>query len=777
MGSSGISPLRSAVLCLLAAVAAPSAAQAQLRAQPYVTGLSFPVGFIADTTASDRQFVVEQMGHIRVVVNGTLLPDDFLDVTALVTPRTRIEAERGLLGMVLAPDYAVSGRFFIAFTRESAVPDERGDIVIARYTRSTSNPLLADPASRFDLRWGGPTGPAFIDHSARPAHNGCAMAFGSDGYLYIGLGDGGGNGDPDNNAQNPMELKGKILRIDVSVPDSDPQGYRVPADNPFLDGIPVAALPEIWAFGVRNPWRLTFDDAARGGTGALLIADVGQDRWEEVTYEPAGVGGRNYGWPLREGANPYYNTDIPNYVAPPGAFMPLSDPAFEYFHSAGVSIVEGYSLTGGYVYRGTGLGASMQGRYFFSDFALAKIWSAKVVPDAETAAFTDIIDHTSDMTPGNMSTFGVDAHGELYLVKYGVTGQGVVSRVCGFTPALALASFSASGGTGTLQVTAPAGCAWTVSSADPWISVLSDDTAVGSRTVVFRVWPNAGAPRTGNLIVAGQRVAVSQGNAVAVRGDFDNSGTADLVWQHADGRPAVWLMKGTALADARPIGPGALPDPAWRIAASGDFDRDGSPDLVFQHQGDGRLAVWLLSGDTLLAADELTPGSVTDLDWKIRGAADFDRDGWMDLIWQHQGSGAIGVWLMNGTRLRDAHLFSPDMVADLGWRIVGAGDMNGDGHTDLVWQHDTNGSIATWLMNGSSMRSAILLSPGQVADTNWKIRGVTDFNADRQPDLIWQNQVTGHVSVWFMRGTELADGVRFTPESVADTNWQIVGPR
>jgi len=117
------------------------------------------------------------------------------------------------------------------------------------------------------------------------------------------------------------------------------------------------------------------------------------------------------------------------------------------------------------------------------------------------------------------------------------------------------------------------------------------------------------------------------------------------------------------------------------------------------------------------------------------------------------------------------------MVADLSWRIVGAGDMNGDGHTDLVWQHDTNGSIAAWLMSGSSMRSAILLSPGQVPDTNWKIRGVTDFNADRQPDLIWQNQVTGHLSVWFMRGTELAEGVRFTPESLADTNWQIVGPR
>ena len=209
------------------------------------------------------------MGHVRVVVDGVLQDRDFLDVSSLVTPRTPIEAERGLIGMVLAPDYATSGRFFIAFTREGTSPDERGDLVIARFRRALSEPQFADPASRFDLRWHSPSGPRFIEHSARPAHNGGSMVFGADGYLYIGLGDGGGNGDPDGNAQNPMELKGKILRIDVNVPDSDPQGYRVPLDNPFLDGVPIAALPEIWAFGVRNPWRVVFDDAALGGTGAL----------------------------------------------------------------------------------------------------------------------------------------------------------------------------------------------------------------------------------------------------------------------------------------------------------------------------------------------------------------------------------------------------------------------------------------------------------------------------------------------------------------------------
>ena len=207
----GMNPRRLFVVCALASMMVmPALAHAQLRAQPYVSGLSFPVAFIPDPTRPGRHFVVEQMGHVRVVVDGVLQERDFLDVSSLVTPRTPIEAERGLIGMVLAPDYATSGRFFIAFTREGTSPDERGDLVIARFKRALSEPQFADPASRFDLRWHSPSGPRFIEHSARPAHNGGSMVFGADGYLYIGLGDGGGAGDPDGNAQDPMELKGKI---------------------------------------------------------------------------------------------------------------------------------------------------------------------------------------------------------------------------------------------------------------------------------------------------------------------------------------------------------------------------------------------------------------------------------------------------------------------------------------------------------------------------------------------------------------------------------------
>ena len=167
------------------------------------------------------------------------------------------------------------------------------------------------------------------------------------------------------------------------------------------------------------------------------------------------------------------------------------------------------------------------------------------------------------------------------------------------------------------------------------------------------------------------------------------------------------------------------------------------------------------------------------MNWKIRAAADIDRDGWTDLIWQHQGNGSIAVWLMTGTQRRDGLLLSPGAVADTNWRIVGAGDLNDDGHADLLWQHQTNGLMSAWFMNGTSLVSGVLLSPDQVTDTNWKIRAVADMNGDRRLDLIWHNQSTRHV-VDLVDERDRSDRRRTArrPRSgVADTNWQIVGPR
>jgi glucose/arabinose dehydrogenase len=389
--------LLSAIVVALAVIATLHA-QARLRSRVYASGFNFPVAFVQDPTNRTVQFVVEQTGRIRVVRAGELLPTAFLDLTTAIVSG----GERGLLGMAFALDYATSGRFFVNFTNTS------GHTVVARFHRS-SDPLVADANSRFDFRWGGPNGSAFI-FQPFANHNGGHLAFGPDGFLYVGMGDGGSADDPRGNAQNPNEWLGKMLRLDVNVPDSDPSGYRIPPDNPFVNGTPVPARPEIWSFGLRNPWRYTFDDPSRGGTGALVIADVGQNRWEEVDYEPRGRGGRNYGWSLREGAHNEVPTRVP-------AFLPLVDPIHEYDHGTGQSI------TGGYVYRGRALGPAYQGRYFFADYVTGRVWSLGLDVNAATgeARASGLIEHTSDLGGsqlGNVSSFGLDADAELYIVSH-----------------------------------------------------------------------------------------------------------------------------------------------------------------------------------------------------------------------------------------------------------------------------------------------------------------------------------------------------------------------
>jgi glucose/arabinose dehydrogenase len=383
---------------------APGAA-AELRTAAYAAGFQSPVAFVQDPLDPGVQFVVEQTGRIRAVQNGTTLRPDFLDLSASISTG----GERGLLGLAFPPNAATSGRFFVNFT------DADGNTVIARFRRS-ENPMVANPASRFDLRWG-ERGPTFIKQPFAN-HNGGHLAFGPDGYLYVGLGDGGSGGDPGDYAQNPAELLGKMLRIDVGVDDSDPIGYAIPGSNPFRNAGLAGVRPEIWALGLRNPWRYSFDDASRGGTNALIIADVGQDAWEEIDYQPADHGGRNYGWRNREGGHAYDATHPPT-------LLPLIEPIYEYSHSAGQSI------TGGYVYRGSLLGASYRGRYFFADFISGRVWSIGLAIDAEgEAQAAEVVEHSAELgetSPlGNISSFGIDSAGELYLVDY---SRGAILRL------------------------------------------------------------------------------------------------------------------------------------------------------------------------------------------------------------------------------------------------------------------------------------------------------------------------------------------------------------
>ena len=370
-------------------------AQAQVRTQVVATGLSNPVAFVMDPLDHSTFYVVEQRGTIRTLRNGTLSAAFFLDIRSAISAG----GERGLLGMAFPPDHAESRRFYVNFTN----PD--GHTVVARYTRTPQG--VVDTNSRFDLQW--PDGRRYIEQPFSN-HNGGHLAFGPDTYLYIGLGDGGSGGDPMNLAQNPNSLLGKMLRIDVGVPDNDPRGYRVPEDNPFVDRQPIAALPEIWAFGLRNPWRYNFDDWTHGGTAALVIADVGQNAREEVNWEPVGQGGRNYGWRIREGRVAYD-------ARTPPAYQPLMEPIHDYPRS------DGMSITGGFVYRGAALDPMFNGRYFFADYVAGRVYTIGLALDERQEAravdlleLTEMLGGTNEL--GLISAFGVDENAELYVVSY-----------------------------------------------------------------------------------------------------------------------------------------------------------------------------------------------------------------------------------------------------------------------------------------------------------------------------------------------------------------------
>lgn len=398
------------ILPLLAAAllaSLPSPAHAQLRARLLASGFNRPNAIVFDPVVPGAIYVVDQSGLVRTFLNGVERPTPFLDLRAVVSGGND---ERGLLGLAFPPDAATSGRVFVNFTNRTGA----GNTVIARFTRSSADPMVADPASRFDLRFPDGAGgrQAFITQPFSN-HNGGNLVFGPDGYLYIGLGDGGSANDPGHRAQNPETLLGKMLRIDVAVAASDPNGYALPPDNPaFATTMP--ALGEIWAFGLRNPWRYSFDDLGPGATDALVIGDVGQNAREEIDYEPAGQGGRNYGWRLAEGT-------VDGDTSLPPAYFPLTAPTFEYAHGSTAN-----AITGGYVYRGSALGTAYRGRYFYADCPTGTIYSLPLTLDGQGEATAGTpANHTVEMGgPFQcIGAFARDPNGELYFMDFGYSAS------------------------------------------------------------------------------------------------------------------------------------------------------------------------------------------------------------------------------------------------------------------------------------------------------------------------------------------------------------------
>jgi glucose/arabinose dehydrogenase len=356
-----------------------------LTLEPVLSGLNVPV-YLTAPAGDPRLFIVEKDGRIRIYQNGSLLPTPFLDLTGLTTKGS----EQGLLGLAFDPNYATNGRFYVSYT--TAGPTPGGTSIIARYHVSAGDPDIANPASD-----------TLILSLAQPEtnHNGGGIGFGPDGMLYLGFGDGGGGGDPIGTGQDRTDLLGSMLRLDVSGAT-----YTSPASNPFAAS--GSFRHELWNYGLRNPWRWSFDRQ----TGDLYIADVGQNAYEEVNVQAAaGGGGQNYGWNIMEASHCYAAASC-NQTG-------LTLPVITYDHR------DGCAVTGGYVYRGSAVPA-VQGQYFYSDacsgFIRSFRWSAGTITDQK---------QWSSLTISGVNSFGEDGQGELYVMTY----DGALYRFAAAAPA------------------------------------------------------------------------------------------------------------------------------------------------------------------------------------------------------------------------------------------------------------------------------------------------------------------------------------------------------
>jgi subtilisin family serine protease len=350
-----------------------------------------------------------------------------------------------------------------------------------------------------------------------------------------------------------------------------------------------------------------------------------------------------------------------------------------------------------------------------------------------------------------------------------------LAPACTYSLSATAVTAPASGTSGSVTVSTAPNCTWSAASSASFITV-----SAGAGAVFYSVAANPSlTTRVGSITIAGQTVTITQmGIVQKPQMDLNGDSRLDLLWQHqGDGRIAVWLMNGLTQIAGTALSPAQVTDTAWKIAGTGDLDGDGASDLVWQNVADGRVSAWLMNGTTLREGALLSTPQVPDTQWRIRAVGDVDGDGLADLFWQHDGDGRIAVWRMNGFTVLAITDLEPHWVADLAWKIVGSGDFDGNGTCDLVWQHQTDGRVAVWFMNNVWMTSGALTNPGQVSDLNWKIRAVGDLNGDGHPDLVWQNVADGRVSAWLMDGLNLLAGTLLTPSLVPDTNWHIVGPR
>ncbi len=656
--------IRTAIWFLILAAISPAGLRAQivpgLDAIRVASGLTQPLFVTAPPGDSGRLFIVQQNGRIRILnlATGALNVTPFLTLTGLAAG-----GEQGLLGMAFDPNYAANGKFYLNFTVPGGAFGN-GVTHVSQFTLS-ANPNIANATSeRILLRF---------DHP-QANHNGGWIGFspraGDANNLYIATGDGGGANDqgtghiePGGNAQSLTTLLGKMLRIHIN---SAAGTHTIPPNNPFV-GV-TGARGEIWAFGLRNPFRNSFDRQ----NGRMFIGDVGQSTREEIdVQQPTHPGGgENYGWRVREGS--VQNPAFPGVPTPPGAINPI----FDYPRSVGRTVI------GGYVYRGQQI-PNLRGVYVFGDF---------LGPDSG---------------PGTGQIFTLNYNGTIASNFQNVTGQLFPTRAGGFT--LSNPSSLGEDANGELYITDLSNGSVFKIVASP---VKSDFNGDGKADILWQNTSGARAIWLMNGTTYGSSVSLGT-VAISIVGssDFNGDRKSDILWQDSStGQRLIWLMNGTTHTSTVNLGTVAT---SWNIVGSSDFNGDGKADILWQNSSTGQRLIWLMNNTTHTSTVNL--GTVAT-SWNIVGSSDFNGDGKADILWQNSSTGQRAIWLMNGTALQS--VVSLGTVAT-SWNIAGSSDFNGDGKPDILWQNSSTGQRVIWLMNNTTHTSTVNL--GFVA-TSWSIR-------------------------------------------------------
>ncbi len=610
--------------------------------QPVASGLNAITSIVPAGDGSGRLFIVEQSGLILVYDGAQVLSTPFLDISNLLT----FTGERGLLGLAFHPGFATNGYFFVDYTDKN---DSLGhfNTVIARYHVSVSDPNQADPASAT---------PILTIAQPYDNHNGGQLQFGPDGYLYVAMGDGGSAGDPENRAQNLGTLLGKLLRIDVTPGGASP--YGIPLSNPFVST--PGARGEIWAFGLRNPWRFSFDRAAHD----MFIGDVGQDAVEEIDFQPAAsTGGENYGWRLMEG-NQCYN---PSTNCNPGG---LVLPILTYTHSLGCSV------TGGYRYRGRRF-PQLSGIYFYGDYCSGRLWGARQSPGWTAPLLLD--------TPYSITTFGEDEGGENYVADQ----DSAVYRII-LTEVDPMGDFDADlkkdlvvyhPPTGMWYVKpSSTGTPYSVGFGGPGFQPLRGDFDGDGRAdlAVYHAGTGLWYVRQSST---GTTFSIGFGGPdyVPVPGDYDADGKTDIAAYHPP--TGLWFIRqsSTGTSYSLPFG-----GPAY-TPVRGDFDGDGRTDVAVYHSGTGLWFVRQSSTGTTFSVGYGGPGYTP-----VPG--DYDKDGKTDIAVYHQAS---GLWFIRQS--------STGATVSFGFGgtdyVPVRGDFDGDGKSDAAVYHTPSG---LWFIRPSS---------------------------------------------------------------------------